>query len=531
MYYVIGSGPAGIGAALALVEKKIPVTILDTGEDLEPDRKVLIEKMSKVAPEEWLQDDIQSLKAGVASSIKGVSRKLAYGSDYPYRKPDCFEASSASNAELWSSFAKGGLTNIWGASMLPYHGRDLKDWPISVQNLEPFYKKILSWVPMAAVEDRFMEDYPLYSKPSESLNLSRQAHQWLKELLVNESALSRAGFLFGRSRLAVTVGLSDREDGIGCQYCGLCHYGCPYEVIYKTSSTLDKIKKENMVTYIDGLVVESLLEKNGKVIIEAKTRKGNEKRVFFAEKVFLGAGVVPTTQIMLASTQAYDEPVFISDSQHFILPLIRYKQTKGVDREKLFTLSQLLFRVFDESRDDYSMLLQAYTYMDFFSETLSKLFGPLLPLAQPLLPLILGRLIVLQGYLHSDVSGKIRLTLNRSVNDGPGRLVLKNVESLSTTKFIRKQNRILLQNHKYLRAFPLLFLTRKSKIGHGNHYGGTFPMKKNPKRLESDLLGRVKGWKQVHIVDSSTFPSIPPGPIVLTIMANAYRISQASTLE
>ena len=61
MYYVIGSGPAGIGAALALVEKKIPVTILDTGEDLEPDRKVLIEKMSKVAPEEWLQDDIQSL--------------------------------------------------------------------------------------------------------------------------------------------------------------------------------------------------------------------------------------------------------------------------------------------------------------------------------------------------------------------------------------------------------------------------------------------------------------------------------------
>jgi choline dehydrogenase-like flavoprotein len=169
--------------------------------------------------------------------------------------------------------------------------------------------------------------------------------------------------------------------------------------------------------------------------------------------------------------------------------------------------------------------------MDFFSETLSKLFGPLLPLAQPLLPLILGRLIGLQGYLHSDVSGKIRLTLNRSVNDGPGRLVLKNVESLSTTKFIRKQNRILLQNHKYLRAFPLLFLTRKSKIGHGNHYGGTFPMKKNPKRLESDLLGRVKGWKQVHIVDSSTFPSIPPGPIVLTIMANAYRISQASTLE
>ena len=56
-------------------------------------------------------------------------------------------------------------------------------------------------------------------------------------------------------------------------------------------------------------------------------------------------------------------------------------------------------------------------------------------------------------------------------------------------------------------------------------------MKQKPKRLESDLLGRVKGWNHVHIVDSSTFPSIPPGPIVLSIMANAYRISQEAILK
>ena len=300
----------------------------------------------------------------------------------------------------------------------------------------------------------------------------------------------------------------------------------PYEAIYKTSFTLDQIKKEKMVTYIDGIVVEKLIEQNGKVIIQAKTRRGNEKRVFFAEKVFLGAGVVPTTKIMLSSTEAYGEPVFIRDSQHFILPLIRYKHTKGVNHEKLFTLSQLFLRVFDESRDDYSMLLQAYTYMDFFSEALIKLLGPLAPLIQPLLPLILGRLIVLQGYLHSDVSGKIRLTLNHSECGEPDKLILESVENPNTTNFFQKQKRILLENHKYLRAFPLFFLTRNSKIGHGNHYGGTFPMKKNPKRLESDLLGRVTGWKQVHIVDSSTFPSIPSGPITLSIMANAYRISQ-----
>ena len=146
MYYVIGSGPAGIGAALALIEKQKPVTILDSGEDLDSDKRELIEKMSKINPEEWSQNDIQSLKRGVESTVKGVAKKLAYGSDYPYRTPTHFKPSTSSTADLWSSFAKGGLTNIWGASMLPYHTRDLKDWPISVHELEPYYKKILSCI-------------------------------------------------------------------------------------------------------------------------------------------------------------------------------------------------------------------------------------------------------------------------------------------------------------------------------------------------------------------------------------------------
>ena len=70
MYYLIGSGPAGIGAALALVEKKKPVTILDSGEDLESDKKEIVERMSKMEPEDWSQNDIQSLKSGVESSLR-----------------------------------------------------------------------------------------------------------------------------------------------------------------------------------------------------------------------------------------------------------------------------------------------------------------------------------------------------------------------------------------------------------------------------------------------------------------------------
>ena len=80
--------------------------------------------------------------------------------------------------------------------------------------------------------------------------------------------------------------------------------------------------------------------------------------------------------------------------------------------------------------------------------------------------------------------------------------------------------------------YPLKFFLKISKYGRGYHSGGTFPMKNNPMKIgETDIFGRPYKFNNVHIVDSSTFPSIPQGPIVLSIMSNAYRIAQEATLK
>ena len=51
------------------------------------------------------------------------------------------------------------------------------------------------------------------------------------------------------------------------------------------------------------------------------------------------------------------------------------------------------------------------------------------------------------------------------------------------------------------------------------------PMSKNPKKeFETDLLGRPKNHRNVHFIDSSTFPTIPSTTFALTIMANSVRI-------
>ncbi|HEX9047187.1 MAG TPA: NAD-dependent epimerase/dehydratase family protein, partial [Verrucomicrobiae bacterium] len=63
--------------------------------------------------------------------------------------------------------------------------------------------------------------------------------------------------------------------------------------------------------------------------------------------------------------------------------------------------------------------------------------------------------------------------------------------------------------------------------GRGFHSGGSFPMRQNPGELETDALGRLRGWRRIHLVDASVLPDIPATQITFSVMANAHRIGSA----
>ena len=70
-------------------------------------------------------------------------------------------------------------------------------------------------------------------------------------------------------------------------------------------------------------------------------------------------------------------------------------------------------------------------------------------------------------------------------------------------------------------------LVEKLKIaepGRSFHSGGSFPMSKEPRGFQTDLLGRLPGWKRIYAVDATVFPSIPATTITFSAMANAHRI-------
>ena len=85
MVYVIGSGPAGVSCAVALLNQGIQVTMLDGGQELETERKELIQSLQQRPEHEWNDELLQPFKENTYVDTHGVPLKLAYGSDFPYK--------------------------------------------------------------------------------------------------------------------------------------------------------------------------------------------------------------------------------------------------------------------------------------------------------------------------------------------------------------------------------------------------------------------------------------------------------------
>ena len=58
MIYIVGSGPSGVAAAVALVKRGLRPTILDAGVEADLSVTTLKARLSSVEPEDWTSEDL-----------------------------------------------------------------------------------------------------------------------------------------------------------------------------------------------------------------------------------------------------------------------------------------------------------------------------------------------------------------------------------------------------------------------------------------------------------------------------------------
>ena len=524
MIFVIGSGPTGVSAALSLVENGADVTMLDIGQEIESEGKQCVTQLSRSEPSDWNPDTLKELRMKSRVHSGGMKDKLIFGSDYPYRGLERYQPIRMENAEMIQTMAKGGLATVWGGAVMPFEDIDLAKWPIQSIDLRIHYDRIMSLIkctnPNPIPKSILNGQYSGIN----SFAMCNQMQSFYSDLKRNEAALERENIYFSPARLA--VGFKSQADHQSCRYCGLCLYGCPYGLIYSSEKTLMELMKKKNFNYLKNILVEKLVETNGEIRIKAKNIIKSENCEFDGEKVFLAAGLVSSTRIMLKSLEAYNQPLKLRHSEQFSFPLLRYKGIEDVEAEKIHTLSQLFISVLDPLICSNTVHLQVYAYNDLYPEVLKKMIGPLMSVFKKPTNQLLSRLLVVKGYLHSDHSSHITAMLTKDGNRDS--LVLEGTGNLKSKGMVRKVLKKMYKNRKQTGAFPVTFMNKLGLPGGGNHSGGSFPMRIKPKEFESDILGRPYGFKNVHMVDSSVFPSIPATTITLTAMANAHRIATKS---
>src|SRR6185437_15847820 len=140
-FIIIGSGPAGVSAALPLVEAGRTVLMLDGADSRD---------RTAFAPGE----------RGLGSSLEGLS--LEDGLSPKLRAPEARRAMSAftavnkvvgENFVVAGAIARGGLSRLWGGFAAEFDAGDLSGWPISHAELSPSYARISARIGVSGVTD------------------------------------------------------------------------------------------------------------------------------------------------------------------------------------------------------------------------------------------------------------------------------------------------------------------------------------------------------------------------------------------
>ena len=518
IHCVIGSGPAAVACAQALLARGAQVLMLDAGTQLEPARAAIVSQLAAQPPEIWDAAALEKIHAHIPPGEKNLPDKLLFGSDFIYRGAEKWIPWRGENVDLKPSLALGGLGNVWGAAMLPYRDVDIADWPVRSAQLAAHYAAVAQFTGLSGVADDLAEWFPLPKTKATPARASRQAEMLLGNLQRQRARLRERGWRFGRARVAVRGG--------DCHHCGQCMQGCVYDAIYNSASTVRQMQAHKNFSFRPSVIVTRVAETADGVDIFAKSMADGGELKFSAARVFLAAGVIPTAQIVLRSRALYEQPVRLRDSQYFLFPLLLARGAGDVRCEALYTLSQVFIELQRPEISARTVHLQIYTYSQLIGEALRRSFGPLAGALEPLARKLEERLVIVQGFLHSDDSRSMEMILRREHSGD--RLHVRALDDRFPRPAIKRVVRELLKNFRALGGLPLSPQLQIPNPGRSFHNGGSFPMRAHPGALETDTLGRLPGWEKIHLADASVLPSIPANTITFTAMANAHRIGWES---
>ncbi|MEH6632266.1 MAG: hypothetical protein V7776_15725 [Halopseudomonas aestusnigri] len=505
---IIGTGPASWATCNALIEKGVRPTVWDVGNKLDENHLAFKENLKEKTTHSLTPSDAFKLYTKANIRNGEFPKKRLYGSDYFHGFNQSYSPLISKESLIAPTFAQGGFAVGWGGAMLPIRNEDMANWPITASDLSPHFKRVLQNLPLALGSDNSTstEVFPLFKDIDslEFLPISLRLQRLQQRLDRNQPD--------DKCQVARLALYSKKENA--CNLSGLCLTGCPQNSIYSFSDCFEKWHTDGKINLCRDRLVYKIEEDDQGVAVKYIT--GAEKYEERFGRIFLAAGAISSTRIVLESLNKFEVPVKLLDSQKFIMPMFQLRG--GSTPTPTFELPSLFW---DLQKNDHWLHIQINEAGRFTKEHLPGL------VPNWLRSIIINRMLIGWGGLHSDHSQSFKLSLLRAHRQGRPIFHVEPIKTTKiTTKLIRRLTKELANYLSKAGVYTSPLLTQIAPPGGGFHFGGSLTMTtKRQTELETDTLGRLPAWKSVHIVDGSILPSIPATTIALNIMANADRIT------
>jgi choline dehydrogenase-like flavoprotein len=518
---IIGSGPAAVGAALALTQhSEQQVTVIDIGTELEANQRRVVDAMTALHRTHWSNSEVAAIsQQPVGTSRESLPEKRTYGSDFPFRNVgqlDGIEVVGRANRLVVSS-AYGGFSNVWGAQTMPWSASTFDRWPIKWSEMEPHYRSVLQEVPFTGVDDDLSELFPLLVDAQEPPKLAARSRMVLDRYSTRRAAVRAQGITVGVARLAL--------DARSCVRCGLCMTGCPYSLIYSASHSFDRLRAAGRISYVAGVLAYRIGEQTGRPFVEFRELATGGIQRLEADRIFVACGAMGTTRLVLGSLGHFGRDVSLAESVQFVLPTFSSRAAIDPREENDFTLNQFNVVVDTDGGGFNLAQVHFYPYNPVFLAALPSFLRA--RFARTVTTSVLRRLSVGLGYLPSWESPRVHVVAQPSGDSMLPTLTISGDDGPRIPPMLRAVMRRLLRAAPSLDLWPVLPNLTVSSTAKSYHYGGSFPHADGKQRavLETDRMGRLSAWENVHLVDASVFPTVAATTFTLTIMANAHRIA------
>ena len=530
---IVGSGASGVHCALSLLRKGYHVTMLDVG-NVGP---------QAVNP----QDSFNDLKNNLSDPVKYFLGENFQAVIFPdveseyYGFPPCKDyvfAHTSDNNLITSgfapllSFAQGGLAEAWTGGTYPFSDVDLKNFPFSYKDIEPYYEEVCDRIGITGLKDDLAEFFPFQKNLMEPLDLDEHSQLLIEGYSANKEFLTnKLGFFLGRSRTATLS--KDIKQRKKCNYDGRCLWGCPLEALYTPSVTLRECMTYPNFNYINNLYVTHFKfnSENRITSVIAQPPKGKGSKEFAIDKLVLAAGALSSSRIFLTSLffdcGQITKLEGLMDNRQIMVPFVNLKMLGKSYNPATYQYHQIAISLKDKDP-------QYHTH-GLITTLKTALIHPLIqsvPFDLRTSVFIFRNLHSALGLVNVNFPDQRRtsnyLTLEPVSRSKLPKFVMHYIPEETEKSLIKKTMKRLKKALRRLGCIVPPGMVHSRPMGASVHYAGTIPMstEKRPFTVSEYCLSH--DFDNLYIVDGSTFPFLPAKNLTFTLMANAIRVAETS---